>query len=250
MQVRPDSEVKARTKALLADAQRRGDRYTIANLLASHPTAAWLASDDVVTARRQLKEAIAGWSEASYLVQHWQCMLWESETYLYEGRGELAWQRLARDERRLADSALFSVQLIRAWTLFIRGRSAMASLRELDGPQRTERLRHARKGQRGLERMRMPWTDVLAALLGAAIANASGNGLRAQRDLRRVIALAGRADMSLHGAAARHRLGLLLDGEEGAGPRKDAEEAMRARGVRVPERYAQMLLPGEWRPVR
>jgi serine/threonine protein kinase len=239
-------EAKTRTKSLLADAQRRGDRYTVANLLASHPTAAWLASDDVVTARRQLKDSIAHWSQASFLVQHWQCMLWESETHLYVGDGERAWQRLARDEGRLADSSLFSVQLIRALTLFVRGRSAVASLRELDGPRRTERFRHARKAQRSLERERMPWIDVMAALLGAAIANASGNGARAQRELRRVIALAGRADMPLHGASARHRLGLLLEGEDGAAARKDAEKAMQARGVRVPVRYAQMLLPGEW----
>ena len=26
----------------------------------------------------------------------------------------------------------------------------------------------------------------------------------------------------------------------------EAEEAMKARGVRVPERYAQMLVPGSW----
>jgi hypothetical protein len=52
--------------------------------------------------------------------------------------------------------------------------------------------------------------------------------------------------MPLHGASARHRLGLLLEGEDGAAPCKEAEEAMRSRGVRVPARYAQMLLPGEW----
>jgi hypothetical protein len=243
-------EAKTRTKALLADAQRRGDRYTVANLLASHPTVAWLASDDVETARRQLKDSIAHWSEASYLVQHWQCMLWETETHLYVGDGEQAWQRLARDEGRLAESSLFSIQLIRALTLFVRGRSAVASLRELDAHRRSERLRHARKAKRGLERERMPWIDVMAALLGAAIANASGDTAHAQREVRRVVALADRADMPLHGASARQRLGLLLEGEDGAAPRKDAEEAMRARGVRMPARYAQMLLPGEWRPAR
>jgi len=242
-------EAKTRTKALLTDAQRRGDRYTIANLLASHPTAAWLASDDVETARRQLKESVAHWSQASYLVQHWQSMLWESETHLYVGEGEAAWQRLERDRDRLTtESSLLTIQLIRAFTTFARGRSAVASLRELADPGRADRLGQARTARRRLAREGMPWIDVLAALLGAAIANASGDGARAQRELRRVIALAGRADMALHGAAARHRLGLLLGSEDGAAALKEAEEAMRARGVRVPARYAQMLLPGEWPP--
>ena len=54
--------------------------------------------------------------------------------------------------------------------------------------------------------------------------------------------------MNLHAAAARHRLGLLLGGNQGAAMVDEAEEAMKARGVRVPERYAQMLVPGTWRP--
>ena len=45
-------EVKARTTRLIADAERRGDLYTLVNLRASHPIAAWLAADDVVGARR------------------------------------------------------------------------------------------------------------------------------------------------------------------------------------------------------
>ena len=92
----------------------------------------------------------------------------------------------------------------------------------------------------------MPWTDAIAALAGAMIAHASGDDVDAEHTLRRAVVLADSVDMALHAAAARHRLGLLLDGEAGAAMVKSAEEAMRTRGVRVPERYAQMLLPGEW----
>ena len=72
-------EVKARTALLLADAERRGDRYTAVNLRASHPIAAWLAADDVEGARRHIRESMTQWSKTRFLVQHWQAMLWESE---------------------------------------------------------------------------------------------------------------------------------------------------------------------------
>jgi hypothetical protein len=241
-------EVKSRSKALLDDAQRRGDRYTAANVLASHPTAAWLAADDVQTAQRQVREALVNWSQTTYLVQHWQGMLWESETFLYAGEGEDAWQRLARDEARLAQSSLNGIQLIRAWTLFARARSAVASLATLDASssQRRTRLQHARRAHRHLERESMPWTDALAALARAAIARAAGDDGTAEHALRRAASLADSAEMPLHAAAARHRLGLLLDGEAGRAMVASAEDALRTRGVRAPARYAQMLVPGEW----
>jgi hypothetical protein len=52
--------------------------------------------------------------------------------------------------------------------------------------------------------------------------------------------------MALHGCSARRQLGVLLAGNDGAAAVELAEEAMKALGVRVPERYAQMLLPGRW----
>jgi hypothetical protein len=239
-------EVKARTNALLADAERRGDRFTFASLLASHATAAWLASDDAQAARRQLKSAIAGWSKTSFLVQHWQCALWEAETHLYLGEGEQAWQRLARDERRLATSAFARIQLIRSLTLFIRGRSAVASLKSLDGRARRTRLSEARRALGRLKAEAMPYTDALAAMLGASVAKATNDSATAEHELRQAILYAERAEMAVHAAAARYQLGLLLGGRSGSAMLTETETTMRARGVRVPARYAQMLVPGDW----
>jgi hypothetical protein len=207
---------------------------------------AWLASDDVDSVKRQLKGAIADWSRAKYLVQHWQAMLWEAETHLYVGEGEDAWMRLARDERRYKASLISRVQLVRAWTLFIRGRSAVASLAGLDETDRRTRLRDARRARRRLGAEKMPWIDVLAAMLAASIASAVNDTAGAERELRHAITLAERAEMALHAAAARHRLGLLLGSESGKALVEEAETIMRARGVRVPARYAQMLVPGRF----
>jgi predicted ATPase len=239
-------EVKARTTRLLADAEQRGDVYTAVNLRASHPMSAWLAADEVVATRRHVREALGQWSKTNFLVQHWQGMLWEAETDLYASEGQQAWDRLARDERALRRSHLLSVQLIRTLTQFIRGRSAIASLDALQGQGRLARLAHAKDAAARLERESMPWAAALASMVTAGVANAAGDPRRSESALRHAIERAEAAEMSLHAAATRHRLGLLLGGDEGAAMVRAAEESMKAKGVRVPERYAGMLMPGHW----
>jgi hypothetical protein len=239
-------EVKARTTRLVADAERRGDLYTLVNLRASHPIAALVAADNVDGARRHIVESIAQWSKTRFLVQHWQAMLWEAEIDLYAADGARAWTRLERDARSLRHSHLFSVQLMRVLTQFVSARSAIASLDGLAAAHRVARLKEARRLHRLLEREGMPWIDPLAAMVAASLANAEGDAPAAARALGRAVDLASSAEMSLHAEAARHRLGLLLGGDRGRAMVNQAEEAMRSRGVRVPERYARMLVPGVW----
>jgi hypothetical protein len=240
-------EVRKRTERLLTDAEQLGELYTAANLRASHPMAAWLAADDVQGARRHLAEALTTWPSSGFFVQHWQCMLWETEAHLYSDEGAHAWQRLARDDRPLRASHLLRFQLIRSLTLFVRGRSAVASLNALGEPERGLRLGEARRALSRLQREKMPWTDALAAMLAASVAMASGDTAATEHELGRAIELADAAEMALHAAATRHRLGTLSGGEHGAKLVKDAEEAMTRRGVRVPARYTRMLVPGVWR---
>jgi hypothetical protein len=89
----------------------------------------------------------------------------------------------------------------------------------------------------------MPWTDALAAALEASIAIARQDVGGAEMALRRAIEFADTAEMTVHAAAARHRLGELLGGDAGTALVTGAEEAMRARGVRIPGRYARALVP-------
>ncbi len=239
-------EVKARTLRLLADAEQRGDMYTSVNLRASHPIAAWLGSDDVAGARRHLHEAMLTWPETPFLVQHWQSMLWETEVELYAGNAAGAWERLRRDAHAFRRSHLLSLQLIAILTHFVRGRSAVASASSLGEADRGPRLAEARRAQKKLANEGMAWSAVLAAMLAASVARASGDEAGAQAALRQAIDAAEGAEMALHAAASRRQLGVLLGGESGAAMVAQAEETMRTLGVRVPERYAQMLLPGRW----
>jgi eukaryotic-like serine/threonine-protein kinase len=242
-------EVKSRATQLVADAERRGDLYTVVNLRASHPIMAWLATDDVTGARKQIRESMSKWSKTGFLVQHWQSMLQESECDLYMGEGVSAWERFSNRAREIEKSHLLELQLILILTHFVRGRAAIASLAALPDAARGRRLKEAKRLRRLLERERLPWPVALGAILSACVANVEGDRRRAEGALRSAIELATIAEMFLHAEAARHQLGTLLGGQQGATMVSEAAEAMKARGVRVPERYAQMLVPGPWRPV-
>jgi hypothetical protein len=139
---------------------------------------------------------------------------------------------------------------MRAFTHFVRGRSAVASLESLVGAQRERRLGAATRAHRALVKEDMPWTTVLATMLEATIANATGDAASAEGALRESIERATALEMSLHAAAARHQLGRMLGGDAGDAMALEAADAMKTLGVRTPERYARMLLPGQWRTVR
>jgi serine/threonine protein kinase len=239
-------EVRTRAIHLLADAERRGDLYTSVNVRSSHPIAAWLGSDDVAGARRHLHDSMLDWPKTGFLVQHWQNMLWETEVELYIGDGAAAWDRLERDTRAIRRSHMFSVQLIEILTRFVRGRSAVASAGALGEADRQGRLAEAHREQQMLQSLGMPWASALAAMLAASIARANGDDVAVHAALRRAIDTSEATEMALHAASARRQLGVLLGGDAGAAAVAQAEEAMKALGVRVPERYAQMLLPGRW----
>jgi hypothetical protein len=179
------------------------------------------------------------------MLQDWQIMRSEAEIELYAGNGLAAYDRLKRDEVRLEKSMLLNLQLLRIFTGYAVGRAAIASLPE-EGQERSERIAEANQRAVALRGEKMPWADVYAASVTACVKNAEGDREGALSALREAIALADAADMLLQAAVARHRLGLLLGGAEGAFELQQAEETMRAQDVRVPAKFAGLYVPGRW----
>jgi len=238
------AELGRRLPALLTDAERRGDRLKVVNLRTGVAPLVHLAQDDPDGARLQLVRAVTGWPQRGFLIQHWRAMIAEVDIYLYEGKGALARERLARHDRAFRRSMLWFAQYVRAVTSFARARSAVASAHEA-GVDRRQALREATRLGRRLERERTPWIGVLSSLVAAAVANAEGQPEEACERLREAAQRARAAEMALHEAAAEHRLGILL-GDQGRERVRKAQETMRAKGVDSPDRYAAMLLPGRW----
>jgi hypothetical protein len=238
-------ELRRRAARLRVDAEQRGDLFTLVMLSVSHPFVLKLADDDPEGARAALRDAEGQWSHGKYLLQDSQVMRAEAEIELYLGNGAAAYERIKRDELPLEKSLLLNTQLVRAFTVFVAGRAAIASM-DAAGAPRSDRLAEANLRAAALRGEQMPWADTCAAMLTACIKNAEGQRDEALVALREAIAHADATDMMLHAATARHRLGLLLGGAEGERELHQAEETMRAQGVRVPAKFASMYVPGRW----
>jgi serine/threonine protein kinase len=238
-------ELRRRQERLLAAADERGDLFMSVLLKVSHPVVLRLASDDPDGACAQIREAKARWSRGKYLIQDWQVMRSEAEVELYAGNPDRAYARLELDARALKETRLLHVQFIRGLTAFARGRAAVASV-ETTPARRRVRLAEARRITHQLERERMTWTAPLAAIVAAAEANARGDTAFAIESLRLAAERAQAADMSLYAAAARYQLGALVGGDQGRTLRQRAEALMHSQEIRVPARFAGMLVPGRW----
>jgi hypothetical protein len=205
----------------------------------------WLAADDPEGARRNIEESMALWPSDRYYLQHWHRLYGEGEIELYAGDGAKAYARVDRDTKALKKSLLLRIQHMRAQTLFLRGRCAIASL-EAEPGLRNQRLTETRRLARRLRREGMAWTAPFAAILRAAVANAEGHRSAAIAELRAAVDLAHTADMFGYARCASYQLGLLLGGNEGQKLAAEAERAMTAQGIRVPARFAATLVPGRW----
>jgi len=239
------AKLAARFPQLIAEADQRGDLYTYVNFRAGAPSVLLLAADQPEEARRQIREAMARWSQSGFLLQHWRTMCAEVDVELYEGDGPVAYERLSRDARALDKSLLLRVQYVRAMTSFLRARCAIASL-EGASSVAPKRLAVVDKMARQLAREGLPWTSALASMVAAGAANAHGDRTATEEHLRAALERTDGAGMELHAAAARHRLGAVLGGEEGLALTQQAEDTLRAQGVRTPSRFASMLMPGRW----
>ena len=240
------AELARRHARLLADAERRGDMYTSVQLRDGSLAVVWLAADNPEAARRHAKESMAVWPHDRYLLQHWHRMFGEAEIELYVGNGAQAYARIDRDTVAVKKSLLLNVQHMRAQTMFVRGRSAIASA-TCEPAHKTARLAEARKLARNLEKEGMAWTAPFAAIVSAGAASVEGDAAGAAALLRSAVARAEAANMAGYASAARHQLGLLIGGEEGGALVVAAQHALRAQGIAVPERFASTLVPGQWR---
>jgi hypothetical protein len=236
---------RQRTKRFLADAERHGDLYTSVNLRLAPLVDCCLADDDPDGAREQIGLALASWSQRGFHVQHWKAMVWGAQIELYAGNGTRAYAIFERQQRAFARSLLTQSQFVREFTRYVRGCAAVAAAVESREERvRLARIKEARKLVRQLRRARTSWTAPLASVLRAASADASGDTGGAIEALRVAIDEAQAADMAMFASVARYRLGILMGGEEGQRLRAQAEDEMKAEGVRAPDRYAKSYVPG------
>jgi hypothetical protein len=124
----------------------------------------------------------------------------------------------------------------------LRARSALAMAAANRSSRRFRAV--ARAEARRIARERMPWSDPIALLLRAGIAFLEGGTPLALRYLHDAADQFERADMHLHAAAARRRIGALQDDAVGRELQRQAEVWMAMQHIKNPASMTGMLAPG------
>ena len=213
--------------------------------------AAWrlsccLAKDEPANARRSIAARSLGGRQPGFLIQHWRALIAQVDIDLYEGSGAGAHARISREAAAIRKSCFTLGQYMRAVTQFARARSAIAASFEAPGSREGAPSVAPIASRASLESEGLPWTSVLASMAHGFALQRDGRREAAVRHLRAAVERADAASMALHAAAARYRLAGLLGSDQGRPWAKAARGDDAREGVRAPERFAGMLLPGRW----
>jgi hypothetical protein len=241
-------ELSRRLPKLLAEAEERGDLLSATFLRIGYGShVAWLAADDPETALHQLETGLARWRQGKFdYLQIWARAV-RTDISLYSGEGPSVQERVADRWRPFARSLNRFVQMgfIRGLDSRARRRLALAS-RSADPSERQTLLRGVERHAQAILREKTQWADPLAHVVQAGAAAMRGDAERARRLLLSAEEGFTAADMALHAAACRRRLGELAGGTEGAERVAAADAWMNGQAVRNPARMTQMLAPGRW----
>jgi hypothetical protein len=238
------AQVRRSIATLIEDAENRGDLGTAVHLRVGYTNLVWLADDDVDEARAQVRTASAMWSHSKFFLHNYRVLLAEANIELYAGNAAKAHEIVAGRWGQMRRSLMLFVQYIRADAYYLRARTALASAET--APRPASRLAEADTFTRKLERLKMPWTDLLARCARAGVELAKHDRVAAEEHLRAAIVRADEVGMALHGASAKYQLGLLLGDAEGRRLVESAEDWMLAQDIRAPQRMAALLIPGKW----
>ncbi|MBI4510984.1 MAG: AAA family ATPase [Deltaproteobacteria bacterium] len=237
------AELERRVFLLLREAEDRGDLYAVTNLHTGQANVAWLTRDDARTAQAVATEAVKKWSRRGFHLQHYYGLLAQVQADLYVGDSEAALAKVNERWQDLTRSLILRMQRVRLEALCLRARCLLATTRS-QGPARARQVREVARLARRIEREHMPWSDPLALLLHAGVAESEQDTERAVVILQGAVKGFEAADMALHAACARRRLGTLLGGDAGRLLVRESDAWMSSQRVRNPERMAAMLAPG------
>jgi tetratricopeptide (TPR) repeat protein len=235
-------ELSRRAPALVREAQEHNDLYGATTLRTWPVNIIWLAADDPDRARAEVEDAMRRWSREGFHLQHAYELLALSQADLYAGEAKLVWDRLEQGWSRMRRSLLLRLRNLRMSAWHMRARSALALAAR--GEATPKGLAMARRAARVMEAGHLPWCVALSRVVRAGLAGISGDPEAAAEALERAAAACEGAGLGLFAAAARHRRGMLLGGDQGRAEVVAAEQWMAQRAIRNPKRMVAMLVPG------
>jgi eukaryotic-like serine/threonine-protein kinase len=236
-------DLETRASAAAREAEASSDVYhgMMARYYLVSPVA--LASDDAEGAAELLAELDEQGERHRLQVAAVQSYTSRASLDLYAPGSDDPWARRMQDDARMKANPLWRATFPRLESTVFRARTALF-LADADSGRRTEMLRHATRETRHVRRCALAVAGPQSRLLQAALHRARGDHEGAAAELRAAIEGFEDLQMALYAAVARLRLGELLGGDEGFTLRNRGTTAMRAEGVKDPERFAMIYGPG------
>ncbi len=234
------TEVARRVPQLLSLALEQGNLFAATDLR-TRLNPIWLASDDPDRARNEVIAAMTQWPREGFHLQHYTSLVALAQIELYTGDTEVAWKHIEGQLKPLERSLLLRTQGLKIDVMHLRARLALASAH---GALRKQRLSIAKTCADRIARENMPWSNPLANMTYAALANQRGDRARAAGFARQALDGFEAVDMALYAAAARRRLGELIVGEDGRQLISDAEGWMTRQQIKNPAAVTNMMAPG------
>jgi tetratricopeptide (TPR) repeat protein len=236
-------ECAQRARRLATQADELGDRYG-ATVAALYLGVARVAEGDVAGARATVEGALRHWSRQEwFLLQQLYALRVEAYGDLFEGRPEVAWERIRSAWPAIRRSSLLRVPATRIDCLLLRSRISLESAAG-GAASRAGYLRRCERDARRLGSEGRTDTNAHAALLRAGVAATRGESSRALPLIDEAIRGYGEAGMALYRACALRRKGEILGGDEGTQLVATADGLMNAEGIGEPSRWATVCAPG------
>jgi serine/threonine protein kinase len=240
-------ELSRRVPAMAEAAIRSGNRFTAVTLRSAFPIA-WLIRLEPDAVEAEIDASVAAWSmpDGSYQLQHMFALCSRIELALYRNNPDEVSARIPdevrRTQRALLDRAPVQALLLRTTTA--RHAIACAAAAAPASSRRREAIASARAELRRVRKLALPMASPCAQMLEALLAEIEQRPEVAVQAYRACIADLERYDIHLFAQAARHRLGRLVGGDEGAKLCDDVRAFLARQGVRDPAAMLAMLLPG------
>ncbi|QRK10938.1 protein kinase [Archangium violaceum] len=201
-----------------------------------------LARDEPEEARALLRETMASWTQSGLVQKNFDFQR-HAQADLYQGRPADAWARLEKSWPALVSGQIFRAQNARMELYALRAQIALALVRE-DSSRRAKLLETAEQDAARVGREMRRDAPFLEQLLRAGLARVRGQHEQALAHLSVAINGYQSANMPTHAACALWCKGELLGGEEGRALKLRADTLLTAGGIKRPERWATLLVPG------
>jgi hypothetical protein len=233
-------EAASHWRGLLQSARERGNFYLELEL-STRLSLLSLAVDQPLEAEREAADAVSRWSQREFERPRYLHFLTRIQTCLYVGRAREAWELVERHQRELGQPLFRRVQHTRIEIANWRARCALAVAAHGEDARRLHAI--ALEQAQRIERERMSWSNPFARLIRATVAHQQGDA-GAVEGLTAAVAGFTAAEMQMHAAACRWRLGTLAGGDRGETLRTEAARFMTDQDVRNPSAFLRVLAPG------